>query len=227
MIARAHHRRAGHRRGMTLIEILISITIMGLMMLVAWTTIKSSSEARVTFEALEDRNHEIRLGLARLVFDLESAYLSANEDDKLDDRRTMFIGKEAEVRFSNFGHMSLWANANESDQTVVVYYLDDDREDSLRDSLYRKELRRQSNEDWENEPGELDVLIRGLDKLELEYWDWKDETWQSDWDSTKTDAEQNRVPTRVRIKVTYKNPRGDEVVVTTQARLLLEDRIKY
>ena len=227
MTARAHLRRAGHRRGMTLIEILISITIMGLMMLVAWTTIKSSSEARVTFEALEDRNHEVRLGLARMVFDLESAYLSANEDDKLDDRRTMFIGKEAEVRFSNFGHMSLWANANESDQTVVVYYLDDDREDSLRDSLYRKELRRQSNEDWENEPGELDVLIRGLDKLELEYWDWKDESWQSDWDSTKTDAEQNRVPTRVRVKVTYKNPRGDEVVVTTQARLLLEDRIKY
>ncbi len=220
--------KRSHRRGMTLIEILIAMAIMGLMMMLAWSTIKSASDARVTFEAFEDRNHELRLGMARMVHDLESAYLSRNENTNLDDKRTQFIGKEDELRFSSFGHMTLWADANESDQTVVVYYLDDAREkNSNHDSLYRKELRRPSNEDWEEEPGELDVLIRDVEKLELEFWDWQDKKWQRDWDSTKADGENGRLPTRVRIKITYKDPRGDELTVTTQARLLLEEQLLY
>jgi general secretion pathway protein J len=216
------------RRGMTLIEILIAMSIMGIMMMIAWSTIKSASQARVSFEDMEERNHEIRTGLSRMVFDLEQAYLSKNEPANLDNKRAQFVGKSDEVRFSTFGHLSLWADANESDQTVVVYYLDDDREDGTKDSLYRKELRRQSHENtWEREPGDLDILIRDVEKLELEYWDWKEKDWQSDWDSTKGDAEKDKQPTRVRIKLTYKNSRGDELTVTTQARLLLEESFKY
>jgi general secretion pathway protein J len=215
------------RRGMTLIEIMIAMAIMGLMMVIAWTTIKSASDARQSFEAMEDRNSEVRSGLARLTFDLESAYLSKNEDKNLDNKRTGFIGKEDTMRFSSFGHVTLWADGNESDQTLVVYYLDDDREHPQHDSLYRKELRRLSNENWEREPGDLDVLIRDIDKLEFEYWDWKDKKWIRDWDSNRPDGVGGRLPTRVRIKLTYKNPRGDDVTVTTQARLLLEEQLQF
>ncbi|MBK9030097.1 MAG: prepilin-type N-terminal cleavage/methylation domain-containing protein [Myxococcales bacterium] len=214
-------------RGMTLIEIMIAIAILGLMMVIAWTTIKSASDARTTYTALEERNHEIRLGLARLVNDLESAYLSKNEDKNLDNKRTIFVGKDDEVRFSSFGHLTLWSDGNESDQTMIAYYLDDDRADPSVDSLYRKELRRPSNENWERQPGELDILIRGVEKLELEYWNWQDKKWQSDWDSSKADGVAGRLPTRVRIKLTYKNSRGDEVSITTQARPLLEEQLQY
>lgn len=215
------------RRGMTLIEIMIAMAILGLMMVIAWTTIKSASDARTTYTALEERNHEIRLGMARLVADLESAYLSANEDKNLDNKRTIFVGKEDEVRFSAFGHLTLWSDSNESDQTMIAYYLDDDREDPRSDSLYRKELRRPSNENWERQPGELDVLMRGVEKLEFEYYDWKEKKWQRDWDSSKTDGVADRIPTRIRIKVTYKNSRGEELTITTQARPLLEERLSY
>jgi len=220
-------RIARHRRGMTLIEILIAMAIMGLMMMIAWTTIKSASDARVTFEALEDRNQELRLGMSRITYDLESSFLSSNQDANLDNKRTQFVGTSDAMRFTTFGHMTLWADSNESDQTLVAYYLDDDRDNGSVDSLYRRELRRPSTEDWEREPGELDVLVRGVEKLELEYWDWKDKKWRSSWDSTKADGEKDRLPTRVRVTITYKNPRGDELKVSTQARLLLEERVGY
>lgn len=221
-------RARSHVRGMTLMEIMIAMVIMGLMMLIAWSTIKSASEARISFEAMEDRNQEIRLGLSRMVHDLQSAYLSKNEDRNLDDKRTTFVGKEDEVRFSSFGHLTLWSDSNESDQTVIAYYLDDDRAEGAHgDALYRKELRRPSNEDWETEPGELDILIHDITKFELEYWDWQDKKWQHDWDANKADAENGRLPTRVRIKITYKNPRGEEVVISTQARLLLEEQLQF
>ena len=217
--------RAPAQRGMTLVEIMISLAIIGGMMAMAWSTISSAGQARNNFIAVEERNHEIRVALARMVFDLESAYLSSNEDKNLDNRRTMFIGRSEEVRFSTFGHMSLWSDANESDQTVVVYYLDDDRgRDSMgKKALYRKELRRQSNETWESEPGELDILLHDVGKLELQYWDWKDKKWQETWDTTKQDAERDRLPFRVRIALEYKNGRGDELEIETQARLLVQE----
>lgn len=222
------------RRGMTLIEIMIAIAIMGLMMMLAWSTIKGASDARVSFEAMEDRNHEVRLAMARMVNDLESAYLSKNEDLNLDNKRTMFVGKDEAVRFSSFGHVTLWADANESDQTLIAYFLDDTprgpdgkASSSSSDSLFRKELRRPSNEAWDRQPGDLDVLVRDVEKLEFEYWNWKDKKWQGEWDSTKADGVGGTLPTRVKIKLTYKNPRGDEVVVTTQARLLLEERLQF
>ncbi len=215
------------QRGLTLIEIMISLAIMGFMMTIAWTTIRSASEARVNFTALEERNHEVRVAMARMVQDLQSAYLSSNEDQSFDNRRTLFVGKSEALRFSSFGHVSLWSDANESDQTLISYYVDDDRENQGKDALYRKELRRTSNEPWEGEPGEHDVLLRDIEKVEIEYWDWKDKKWQETWDTTKGDSEPKRLPTRVRIELTYKNGRGEELKISTQARLLLQEELSF
>jgi general secretion pathway protein J len=218
-------RRQRGQDGLTLVEIMIAMAIMALMMMLAWSTIKNASDARISFEALEERNHEVRVAMARMVHDLEAAHLSTNEDINLDNRRTMFIGKSEELRFSTFAHVSLWADANESDQSIVAYYLDDDRQDPSVDNLYRKELRRPSTEPWDREPAELDVLLSHVDKVELEYWNWKDKKWQDSWDSTKADGERNRLPTRVRITFHYKSPRGDELKLSTQARLLLQEAL--
>lgn len=213
------------QRGLSLIEIMISLAILGVMMAIAWGTIASSSRARIVFTALEERNHEVRTALARMVNDLESSYLSSNDLENLDNRRTLFIGKSEELRFSTFGHVTLWADANESDQTIVVYYIDDMRgpKSSGKDALYRKELRRQSNEPWEGEAGELDVLLTDIEEIEIQYWDWENKKWKETWDSTKQDGEKNKLPPRVRIAIEYKNQRGDELKLETQARLLVQE----
>src|SRR5262249_10949325 len=92
--------------GLTLIEIMIAIAILALMMTMAWTTTRHTSQAASQFEAIQNRNREIRVGLARIVADLESAYLSQNEDMNATDRRTLFVarggaggGRGARIRF--------------------------------------------------------------------------------------------------------------------------------
>jgi len=224
--------RAG-QAGMTLIEIMIALAILGLMMTIAWKTITNTSNARRTFVAIEERNHEIRVALARVAADLESAYLSLNEDSNADvsQRRTLFVGKSGgdvpELRFSSLCHTPLWADANESEQTQIAYYAAPDRDDPSKKNWLRRELRRPSNEPWKEQPADIDVLLRDVDKVTFDYFDWKDADWQDSWDSTSSDAEKNRLPSRVRITVTFKNPRGEEVKLTTEARILMQEPLNF
>lgn len=228
MTGRAPARRSGRarERGLTLVEIMIAMAIMALMMMLAWTTIHSAGDARGDFEAIEDRNSEVRVAMARMVNDVESAYLSKNENQNLDNRRTFMKGKNDELTFSTFSHSPMWADANESDQTVVMYHVEQDRR-THQPALFRRELRRTSNERFDSEPAELDVMLGGIEKLEISYWDWKDKDWQSSWDTTKVDGEKDRLPVRIRIAIEYKNPRGDTLKLQTQARLLMQEALQY
>jgi prepilin-type N-terminal cleavage/methylation domain-containing protein len=218
------------QRGFTLIEVMISIAILSLMMTLAWATTSQTGKAKRTFEDLERRNHEIRVALARVVADLEAAYLSTNEDANANDPRTVFIGKADELRFSSLGHVSLWADANESEQTLISYSLKDRKNRGERDAhqdWLRRESRRLSNETWTSEPADLDVVLGTIEELKFEYWDWKDQKWRDEWDSTKADGQKGRLPERVRISVTFKNSRGDEIKLVTQARLMLQEPLQF
>ena len=111
--------------GLTLIEVMIASAIMVIMMGLAWRTISNTSDTKRTFEKYESRNHELRMAMSRVVADFEAAYLSRNEDQSQSHPRTMFVAKTGskvpDVRFSTLGHRVLWADANESEQTVVEY----------------------------------------------------------------------------------------------------------
>jgi general secretion pathway protein J len=196
----------------------------------AWSTTASVADAQRFFEAMQERNHEIRVAMNRMAKDLSSAYISGNEDKSLDNRRTLLVSKETtpvdELRFSSLGHLTLWANANESEQTLISYHAVRDREDSGKTNLLRRESRRLSNELWESEPAEVDLLLRDVERVAFEYFDPRDNEWQDSWDSTGADAENGRLPERVRITVTVKN--GDrEVKYTTQARVMLQEELVF
>jgi general secretion pathway protein J len=225
----ARPRRAA-QGGFTLIEVLISLAIMALMMTIAWSTTSSSVQAKKFFEDFEQRNHEVRIALARMVEDLSAAYISSNQQPNLTEPRTAFVGKSSgsveELRFSSFAHRILWAEANESEQTMISYFGDADPEERGQTNLYRRETRRLSNEGWEEVPAEIDVLVRDVEEVEFEYFDWQDNEWKDAWDTTGADAQKGRLPERVRITITIENGDGDEVEYQTQARIMLQEELK-
>jgi general secretion pathway protein J len=228
-IARRRTRNTRSQAGMTLIEVLIALAMVGFMLVMAWSTTSSVADAQRFFEDVQERNHEIRVALTRMGKDLSSAYISGNEDKNLDNRRTLFVGKENtsvdELRFSGMGHVTLWANANESEQTLISYHAVADRDDSSKTNLVRRESRRLSNEPWESEPAEADLLLRDIERVAFEYFDPRDNEWQDSWDSTAADAESSRLPERVRITVTIRN--GDrEVKYSTQARIMVQEQVE-
>jgi prepilin-type N-terminal cleavage/methylation domain-containing protein len=228
--SRKRSRRAAGQAGMTLIEVLIAMAIVAFMMAMTWVTATSSGTAKKRFEHMQERNHEIRVAMATMARDISSAYLSGNERPSQDIPRTLFVAKSrspvGELRFSSLGHRVLWAEANESEQTLIAYSAELDREDPSKTNLIRRESRRLSYENWENEPAEVDILLRDIERVEFEYWNWRDNEWQEQWDTTKGDGEKGRLPERVRITLTVKNPRGDEIKRTTQARIEMQEKVQ-
>ncbi len=226
-------RRAPSRgqAGLTLMEVLVASVILAAMLIMAWGTTSRTSEAKRTYGEVQARAQEIRVGVARVISDLEHAYLSKNEDVNAFDRRTMFTGKDGgdvdELRFTSLAHQVLWAEANESDQTMISYASATDRDDPGKTNWVRRESRRLTNpgESWKETAGETDIVMRDIEKVDLAYWDWKDLQWKSDWDSTKQDAQKDRMPTRVRITLTWREA-GAEQKLVTQARLLLQEPLE-
>ncbi|MCA9675208.1 MAG: prepilin-type N-terminal cleavage/methylation domain-containing protein [Kofleriaceae bacterium] len=231
--AAADARRAAGRgqAGMTLIEVLVASAILAVMLSLAWTTTSRTSDVKRTYEAVEERAQEMRVGLARVVDDLEHAYLSKNEDTGAFDRRTMFTGKDGgnvdELRFTSLCHQVLWSEANESDQTMISYFAGPDRDDRNKVDWLRREQRRltDAGESYKSMSAETDVVLRDIEQVDFAYWDWKDNEWKSDWDSTKQDAQKDRLPTRVKITVKWREA-GQVVEMSTQARLLLQEPLE-
>lgn len=224
-------RSASGQSGFTLLELLVSMAILSFMMVIAWSTISSTADTKVHVQEVNERTHETRVAMAMMVRDFAHAYLSANEDQSRNDRRTMFIaqpkGDVDQVRFSSLGHRTMWADADESEQTLIAYSDAPDREDSSKDNLIRHESRRLSNEQWERQPADKEVLLRDVKKVKFEYWDWRDKQWKERWNSTQGDAESGRLPTRVKITVTVPLPSGSDMTLTTQARVNLEEELRF
>jgi len=215
--------------GMTLLEIMISIAIMVAMMAIAWRTIGDTGNVKRKFEAFEERNHELRMAISRIAADFEGAYLSKNEDVNATYPRTMFIAKSGskfpEIRFSTLGHRSLWADANESEQTVISYVTRSDPERRNATDLIRREQRRTSNDPPDEVPAEYDIVLRDIQSFKLEFWNWKNLDWQDTWDTTQTDGQRGWLPSRVQITVTIRDDNDKDYKLVTQARILMQEPV--
>ncbi|HTE56877.1 MAG TPA: type II secretion system protein GspJ [Kofleriaceae bacterium] len=230
---RATRSAGAGQAGFTLVELVLAIAILAFMMMVAWSVISGTVFARKNLAERQDRDHELRVATAVMVRDLSSAYLSSNEDQNMTERRTLFVGKPNgdvdELRFSTMAHRVLWADANESEQTVITYSAEADPDKPSTVNLVRREQRRPSNEPSREERAELDVLLSDIEKVKFEYWDWRAKEWMEDWDSTQADGERGRLPTRVRILIELKTAGegSDTVKYQTEARLMLQEELKF
>jgi prepilin-type N-terminal cleavage/methylation domain-containing protein len=223
--------RRNSQAGLTLIEVMIASAVMVMMMTLAWRTIRNTSDTRRSTGTYQERNHELRMALGRAVADFEGAYISKNEDPNASHPRTMFVAKSGsrvpEIRFSTMNHRVLWADANESEQTVISYVALDSRERPGQTDWVRAERRRPSNLPSEEEPAEYDVLARNIEKVELQFWNWKNLEWQDTWDTTQSDGQKGWLPSRVKITLTVKNANGDDIKLSTQARIMMQEALLF
>jgi len=218
--------------GLTLVEIMVATAILGFMMAMTYATTSRAGQSRRMVATGQIHSQEMRVGLARVVADLETAYLSKNEDTSSFERRTHLIGKDSgevsELSFSSLGHQPMWTESNESDQTLISYFAARDRVDSSKTNWIRREQRRLTDpgETSKEMPADVDVVMHDIEEVDFEYWDWKDNTWKLTWDTTKQDGQKDRLPTRVRVTVKWKEDDGYEQKMVTQARLILQEPLE-
>jgi general secretion pathway protein J len=227
--------RGRREGGFTLIEVMIAVGVLCLMMAIAWGTVVQTMRANQHFGAVEDRYREARNALGRMVTDIESAYISQNEDTTQQERRTFFIGDNTgevnSLRFSAFAHTRLYADANESDQTIVAYLSGPDPVNRGQTDVLRRETRRmpstQQGEKWDSIAGSTDVLFAGVSKLKIAYFDSRDASWKESWSTLGVEGSANRMPDRVRISLSFVDEDGKEITLTTQAKVYLQEMLNF
>ena len=161
-------------RGMTLVEVMISIAIMAMISTMVWQAFSQTNRTKRVIEEVQDRYHAGRLAMTRLATDLGNAYLTKNlpsDRGRLDLPMSLFIGEDRppfdRLDFQAFGHRRLYRNADESDESEISYFVASDPHDSRVDNLVRRESARVDTEPLEG--GDHLVLLEGVTEFDVTY----------------------------------------------------------
>jgi general secretion pathway protein J len=221
-------RHAARRAGFSLVEVLVSVVILAFIGMLMYESIRNAGEAKEEIEISLDRVQAVRVALTKMVRDLSMAFLSKHKDPQMGDKpRTLFKGARTKVAFTSLAHTRLVKHSKESDQCEISYWLKGGPQ-VRGEAIWRRESRRIDAEPLKGGPSL--VLLDDVVRLELSYWDGKDCTddcWKDRWDTTQLDGMPERLPQRVRIRLTVKDEYGRDEKWETQAILPIQDPFNF
>jgi general secretion pathway protein J len=221
--------RMGRRReGVTLIEVMVAITIFAVIGTMIYSTFVNTARHKQKVAEDIDRHHALEAALERMAREISMAFVSAqlNPSPTLQVTKTAFLGTDRGSRdrldFTSFSHRRLYRNAHESDQNEISYFLANDPSDPGEMVLARREQNRIDDDPLSG--GRVDVLLDGVEGLELEYLDPTTNLWVQRWDTRSAAGQPNRLPSQVKIRIRVKDPRdrGKTEVYGTRAVLPLQ-----
>jgi general secretion pathway protein J len=218
-------------RGVTMVETLVALAILSMMIVAVYASFNGTVKGMERTEQMQERYMMIRNSLNTMSTDLSMAYLSFNRPQDEARHFTLFEGRDNfdadSLTFSSFSHLRVRKDANESDQTIIQYLVEDDPEEADRQHLYRRESRRLTGDLPENLGDYFPayVLCEDVASLELEYWDIQKEDWVEEWQTMVNDAQPDRLPQRVKIKLGVKDHTGEVAYYSTQVVLPMQEKI--
>ncbi len=209
-------RRLAGQRGITLIEILVSIGILALIATLTFGAFDGMTKSRTGIARMDERYHQGRQAIARMSREIQAAFLSLHTPQQatLSVRTTAFIGTDSgsadRLDFTSFSHRRLLRNVHESDQNELSYFLgrDPDHQDKM-DLLHREQ--REIDLDPQH-GGVVNVLAEDVLSLDFQYLDPLTATWGDAWDSTQAAGQFNRLPMQVRIRMVMRGGVADQPI---------------
>jgi general secretion pathway protein J len=212
------------RSGMTLVEVLVALGILGIVGSLVYGGFVQTFKNKARVEQDLDRYHVIRLALERMSRELSMAFVSAhiNPNTMLQVKNTAFVGTERRVDFTSFSHQRLLRDANESDQNELGYFLARHPTRSGVSVLARREQHRIDQDPLSG--GKVMILVEDVERLELEYLDPMSSTWVRTWDTRQAALQGNRLPAQVKILLTVPHPvkKRERLTLGTRASLPLQ-----
>lgn len=215
-------------RGFTLMEVMIAVAITGLIGGMVTVAFNTAFQAKEVVEKDSEHYRMIRAATSRMAREIGAAFVSDRYDPKRyrdqNDRPTNFVGQRDRLLFTSFAHQRLYADAKESDQMIVEYYVRNSTEPQARG---RQDLIRRMNpivQDRMDRGGSEDVLFEGIRQLEFQYWDPERKEWDDEWDTRRVERK-SLLPTRVRFTLVALDENGKESRYSTQARIMLNTEL--
>ncbi|MFO0693453.1 MAG: type II secretion system protein GspJ [Polyangiales bacterium] len=213
------------RHGITLVEVMIAIAIVSIVGTMVYSAFSTTALRKRRVEEDLDRHHVVATALERMAREISMAYVSAQrpQSESLWVFRTAFVGedhgKSDRLDFTSFSHQRLVRDAHESDQNELSYFLAPHPQDSRRKVLARREQVRPDEDPRRG--GRVQILLEDVRSLELEYLDPISKDWVRTWDSTSMNAQMNRLPAQVKIRIELPDPRERNRVVRFGTRAVI------
>lgn len=204
--------RRARVRGMTLLEILVSLGVMSMISLLIYGAFDSLSRGRRGEALRADRARQGRDAVERIAREVQSGFLSMHTptNQALVTRTTGFYGQNStqfdRLDFTSFAHRRITKDARESDQAEIGYFVVRDPENDGKMDLVRRE---QAPIDYDfKKGGVVNVLAEDVEKFDIRYLDPMTGQWLDTWDSTQMMMQFNRLPLEVRIELELKPVRN-------------------
>lgn len=208
-------RRARSRRGVTLLEILVSLGILALIATLIYGALDGMARSREGLSRIGDRYHQGRTAMSRLTRELQSAFISVHApgNPALQTRLTTFVGKDSSrfdrIDFTAMSHQRLARNAHESDQCELSYFASRDPDGGKTDLARRED----SSIDLEPEKGgTVLVVAEDVAEFDLRFFDPVTQQWTESWDASQGSGQLGRLPSQVKISLVLDHGPGDKPI---------------
>jgi general secretion pathway protein J len=220
------------RRAMTLLEILVSLGILGMISILIYGAFDGMARGKKGESLRVDRARQGRLAVDRMAREIQTAFLSAHQPQNLAllTRNTAFVGQSARefdrLDFSAFAHLRIERDAKESDQCEIGFFVVKDPAVTGKMDLVRRE---QSPIDLEPlKGGVVNVLAENVESLDIRYLDAMTGQWVETWDTMQVTGQPGRLPLEVRISLTMKEVKNDPAYVyTTKVMIPIREPLSF
>ena len=228
--------------GFTLIEVLIAVSILAILSLLTGQSIQNAIRDKNRIQKNIDHSSSLRSAFKVIERDIQMAFnfkdlnqqvvekLKAEEEKRKNqgqsDNRppppgfapqaqeplTQFLGDREQIHFTSLNHVRMFADARESDQQEVGYYVAQCRKLGQPDKTTRCLWRRTTPylDERVDEGGSARVLLEDVSNLEFRFYSIEKEDWVETWRSGEGgDAiTRNKFPDAVEVTLeTEKNDR--------------------
>jgi general secretion pathway protein J len=210
-------------RGFTLLEVMVSVGILGMIMVLVWSSTSQSLRSKDRTEARDLLFHSGQVALRKLADEIAVAFLTKDSTTPTagvaapsptaaaaaaqSNYKSFFIGEDRgerdALRFTSLSHMRLVRDSKESDQVRIAYDVVPHPEETDYFNLVRRE------QPWLDNTTEVEgrafTLAEKIKGFEIEYYDERKNDWGKEWDTTKVDWK-DRLPMAVRITIVFADP---------------------
>lgn len=228
------HAQRSSRRGMTLLEVLVSIAIVAMIGTLLYGAFHGMNRSRTNMDVVNDRYHQGRAALSRMAREMSAAFLSAHEPfgaqlgAQQSPRQTAFIGGDSRpadrVDFTSFSHRRLRADAHESDQNELSYFAAQDPDTGNLD-LVRRESK--YIDDDPAHGGTVQVLAEDIESFDVQFLDPMTGEWVDSWDSTQPAAQFGRLPMQVSVLLVLNGGPGGTTTFQTKVALPIQLPLQF
>ncbi len=208
----------------SLMEIMIAVTILGMVSTLIYSSFARSLEIPQYLRNIQERYHKVRIAMDRMTSEIAMAYLSKHVDPNTDESPRYIFRLENKdpgdrLDFTAFAHTKLYADVDESDQCEIGFFLEEDPEKKDVLNLMRREQKRIDEEPgW---GGKKMILADDVEDFEVQIWDEGEKEWVEEWDTSQIEQFE-KIPRIVQIELTILDENGKEITFYTKTQIMLQ-----